>query len=704
MKKIPFRLRPTGLLQSEATECGLACVATILRLHGQAISLHALRREFGPYPRGMTLAQMSDLLSALDVGHLPVSMNPEKIPREFAPFIAHWEHNHYVVVLKLNTKRVELHDPAIGRYTISRQEFNIRFTGAAMLIKSVSQAPMRLAQTRSKSREIFTIPAGSVSSVLLVICIAAGIEAIAMTLPFQAQMLIDQLSLNDLDGHIIVLSAGLFAALSIIQFILGVGRSAGISWIGSKVNIAWSSELLKRSLLLPADFFTRRSLGETLSRFSSMESIQAALTSTACEIILSSIISLFAFGVMLTYSLQLTLIVTVFCAACLLLSIAGNAHLAPLSARAIITSAKQQTDLVETLRGMHAVKLANKESLRQSRYVELLTNAQIAKMHVQRVTSNYQLTQVLTQNLRRVLVLAFGTVLVYGKNLSLGGLVAFMAYAEYVGAHLSTLASHLQELLLLKVHSERINDITEAQPESTQISSKEALMKPSFEIRDVSFGYVRNEANVLNNVSLRVEYGQCVAITGDSGGGKSTLFNIMTGSLLPSSGHVLIDDQDIHDFGLNNFREHIAVVRQEDTIFSGSIAENISFFDPNFSMDRIIAAASAASIHKDISEMPMGYSTPVGDMGSTLSGGQRQRILIARAIYREPKLLFLDEATSSLDMKNAEIVDQAIRKTGITRIIVAHRKETIAMADRVFEVKNGQLINIPGRQATNIVV
>jgi len=529
-------------------------------------------------------------------------------------------------------------------------------------------------------------------------------EALAMALPFQAQLLIDRLPSQRLGTNVVALSAAIFIGLSLVQFLLGIGRSAGISWIGSKVNVAWSTELLRRCLKLPAEFFTRRSLGETLSRFSSMEAIQGALTATACEVILSAGIGLCAFCLMWAYSFQLTLVVTLLCLVSLCLSIAGNAHLAPLSAREIITSAKQQTDLVETLRGMHAVKLANKERLRQSRYVALLTKAQTAKMHSQRVASNYQLAQALTQNLRRVLVLSFGAFLVSKGRLSLGSLVAFMAYAEYVGAHLSTLASHLQELLLLKVHSERIDDIAGAKPESLQATDAGIHSAPSFEVKCVSFSYARNETPVLNDVSLRLGYGECVAITGESGGGKSTLFNIMTGSLPPSTGQIIIDGQDIHDFGLNNFREHIAVVRQEDTLFSGSIAENISFFDPNVSMDRIMEAASSASIHKDIIEMPMGYATPVGDMGSTLSGGQRQRILIARAIYRKPKLMFLDEATSSLDMKNSEVVDRAIRKMGITRVIVAHRKETIAMADRVVEIRNGRLVELRERQAMDMLV
>lgn len=704
MKQRRAVLRRTGVLQGEATECGLACVATVLKLHGQAVSLHSLRVEFGPSPRGMTLAQLSAVLSEVGVDHLPVSAAPERIPSECGTFIAHWDHNHYVVVLRIDAKRVVLHDPAIGRCVVSREEFNLRFTGVAVLIEGVRLMPGRSVDDHLKARDLFVVPPGALSSVLFVVCIAGGIEAIAMALPFQAQLLIDRVPLWRGGISTAVLSVVIFGVLSLVQFVLGMGRSAGIAWIGSKVNIAWSSELLKRCLALPAEFFTRRSLGETLSRFSSMEAIQAALTATACEMVLSAIIGSVAFVVMWAYSVELAMIATLLSAVSLGLSIVGHMHLTPLQARAITTSAKQQTDLVETLRGVHAVKLANKEELRHSRYATLLIGAQAARMQVQQVTSNYQLGQTLSQNLRRVLVLAVGMLLISQNQLTLGSLVAFLAYADHVGAHLSMLASHLQELLLLRGHAERVDDIAGAKPECVRPREGQMLKAPSLEVVDVGFSYSKDQAQVLSCASFRLDYGECVAITGDSGAGKSTLFNILTGSLIPSSGAVLINGMNIHDFGLRNYREHIAVVSQEDMLFSGSIAENISFFDQNASMDRVIEAASYASIHQDIRAMPMGYDTPVGDMGSTLSGGQKQRVLIARALYRRPKLLFLDEASSSLDMRNAEAVDRAIRKMGITRIIVAHRRETISMADRVVEIRNGQLVELKRDRSIDMIV
>jgi ATP-binding cassette subfamily B protein RaxB len=197
---------------------------------------------------------------------------------------------------------------------------------------------------------------------------------------------------------------------------------------------------------------------------------------------------------------------------------------------------------------------------------------------------------------------------------------------------------------------------------------------------------------VLDGVDLAVEPGQHVAITGPSGGGKSTLVKIMLGLLEPDEGEVLVDGTALARFGHKNYHDQIAAVLQDDSLFAGSLAENIALFDDSPDMDQIVASASAAAIHEDIARMPMAYETLVGDMGSSLSGGQKQRILLARALYRSPKLLVMDEGTAHLDAATEKRVNAAIGAMGITRIIIAHRAETIAAAERIFFAGGGMLV------------
>jgi ATP-binding cassette subfamily B protein RaxB len=210
-------------------------------------------------------------------------------------------------------------------------------------------------------------------------------------------------------------------------------------------------------------------------------------------------------------------------------------------------------------------------------------------------------------------------------------------------------------------------------------------MPPSPVYRDrISFRYADNEPPVLSDCSIDVAAGECLAIAGPSGSGKTTMLKVLAGLLHPNTGMVLLDDVPIHEIGSEFYRQQIGCVLQNDQLFAGSILDNISGFTPSPSLERIEQVARQAAIHEEIIRMPMGYETLVGDMGSALSGGQLQRIVLARALYREPRVLLLDEATSHLDEENERLINDAIRSLTISRVIIAHRRSTLEMADRVF--------------------
>jgi ATP-binding cassette, subfamily B, bacterial CvaB/MchF/RaxB len=230
-----------------------------------------------------------------------------------------------------------------------------------------------------------------------------------------------------------------------------------------------------------------------------------------------------------------------------------------------------------------------------------------------------------------------------------------------------------------------------------------ASVPASLELRDVHFAYSDGEPEVLRGVSLKVDAGEAVAIVGPSGSGKTTLLKVMLGIHAPTSGEVLLDGVPLKRMGLRAWRERVGVVMQDEPLFSGSIADNISFFSPQPDLAWVERCASVAAVHDEIVAMPMGYLTLIGDMGTTLSGGQKQRILLARALYKRPALLLLDEATSALDVDRERSVNQAVRQLALTRVIVAHRPETIASAGRVVALHEGRvaqdLRSVPPQQA-----
>jgi ATP-binding cassette subfamily B protein RaxB len=279
-------------------------------------------------------------------------------------------------------------------------------------------------------------------------------------------------------------------------------------------------------------------------------------------------------------------------------------------------------------------------------------------------------------------------------------LFAFIAYKDQFSARVAGLIDKLIELRMLNLQGERLADIVLTAPERDSQSMVVDHLEPSLEARDISFRYSDTEPFVLLNCNFTIHAGESVAIVGPSGGGKTTLLKILLGLLPPTDGKVMAGGVDIQKLGIDRYRKLVGTVMQDDQLFAGSIADNISFFDPSPDHGAVERYARLASVHDDIAAMPMGYNTLIGDMGAALSGGQKQRILLARALYKQPRILFLDEATSALDVYKERAVNEAVRSLNLTRIIIAHRPETIASAERVIVLDGGKVAKDLARSRT----
>jgi ATP-binding cassette subfamily B protein RaxB len=293
--------------------------------------------------------------------------------------------------------------------------------------------------------------------------------------------------------------------------------------------------------------------------------------------------------------------------------------------------------------------------------------------------------------------------MILANSFSVGLLVAFLAYKDLFLRRISGLIDTLVELRMLGLHAERLADIALTQPEPRSDPRPAKPVTPvAVELRDVSFRYSPNDPLILRKISLRIEAGEWVSLVGPSGCGKTTLLKLMAGLLEPTEGTILVDNEPMSRLGPERWRSMIGVVMQDDTLFAGSIADNISFFAANSDGDRIEDCAMLAAVHEDIVTMPMGYGTLIGDMGTVLSGGQKQRILLARALYRAPGLLLLDEATSHLDVARESAVNTALARLAPTRIVVAHRPETIRASRRVITFADGQVQSDQSQEPSQI--
>ena len=392
------------------------------------------------------------------------------------------------------------------------------------------------------------------------------------------------------------------------------------------------------------------------------------------------------------YSPQLTLIVI---AAIIIYAIIRLLMYRPLhraTEEMIQNSAKEQSNFLENIRGIQTIKLFGNEPQRQgvwqNRYAEVINS----EIRLGRLTISFTTINKLIFGLENVLVIYFAANQVIQQALSVGMLFAFIAYKNQLTQRFANLIEQIINFKMMRLHLDRISDIA-LHPIEANREGEETLEPPQGQLtlKNICFSYHDEQPPLLTNLNLVLDVGDSIVITGPSGCGKTTLMKIMLGLLTPDSGQILLDGKDITQMGLTNYRKKIAAVMQDDTLLTGSIADNISFFDVNPDTSKIEQCAKRAAIYDDIANKTMGFNTLVGDMGASLSGGEVQRLLLARALYQSPSVLFMDEATSHLDKINETKISEQIQSLPMTRIMIAHRQETIQKAEKVYRLNNGVL-------------
>jgi ATP-binding cassette subfamily B protein RaxB len=502
---------------------------------------------------------------------------------------------------------------------------------------------------------------------------------------------IDQVLVSGNRQLLTVLSVG-FLGVVLFQSVVTALRGWVLTWMSARINTQWKTNLFHHLLRLPMDYFEKRHMGDVLSRFVSIEVVQHTLTTNFVAAMLDGLTGSLVLILLAAYSLPLTGVVLLAFTTYGLLRWLSSRQLRNAQAEQIHQTAHLQTSLVESVRGIQTIKLANAQPERVTRFANNTVEVAHRDLTIQRIGISFEALNHLIFGTQRVILIWLGALSVLNQRFSAGMLVAFIAYSELLTGRGRSLVDKLIEFRLLRLQAERIADIAHTPPERDSESTYTgSLPHGALEVDNLSFRYAEAEPWILTNCSFRVEPGESVALVGSSGCGKTTLAKLILGLLQPQAGAVRIGGIDIRKYGLEPYRNLFGVVMQEDQLFSGSITDNITFFDPAPDLSRAQLAARQAAVDEEILSMPMGYETLIGDMGSALSGGQKQRLLLARALYREPKYLLLDEATSHLDILNEKRVNAAIRELKITRIVIAHRLETIVSADQVFTLENGDI-------------
>jgi ATP-binding cassette, subfamily B, bacterial CvaB/MchF/RaxB len=685
-----------AILQSEAAECGLACLAMVAEHHRLRIGLPALRRRFPLSLKGAKLAQLIRIAQDLELQSRPVRLELDDLGRLKTPCILHWDLNHFVVLAKADPRRATILDPAFGERRLSRDEISRHFTGVALELTPTQDFRPQPAPPAVTLRQLTGPVQGLWGALGQVLALSVALQFFVVLAPFYMQWVVDQVLVSADRDLLVVLGLGFGLAL-VLQVGIGLLRGWAVVYLSSRLGLQWSANVFAHLLRLPLDFFEKRHLGDVTSRMGSVQAIQRTLTTSFVEAIIDGLMAIVTLALMLVYSWKLALVTLLAVALYFAIRALAYRPMRNCTEQQLAAAARQQTHLLESLRGMQSLKVSCQEPLRRSSYANLMTDTVNQDVRLARMGLGFSSASQLVFGLERIAVIWIGAMLAMQNVFSVGMLIAYLAYKDQFATRVAGLIDKWVEFRMLRLHGERLADIVLTPPEATPVQAEAPPpAEARIDVENLSFRYGDGEPWVLRDCSLSVAPGESVAIIGASGCGKTTLLKLLLGLLTPTSGSIRVAGHELQALGPRSFRAIVGAVMQDDQLFAGSIAENISFFAPDADQGRVEAAARLAAVHDEIVALPMAYHSLIGDMGSSLSGGQRQRLILARALYRNPKLLILDEATSHLDVIRERQVSAAVRRLGLTRIIVAHRPETIASADRVLLLDAGRLV-APGR-------
>lgn len=681
------RSRLPLIFQTAAAECGLACLAMVANYHGLRVDLATMRQRFSVSLRGTTLGHLLRFAGTLGLAGRPLRVELDDLVSLRTPCILHWDMEHFVVLRKATKKYLFVHDPALGARKIKYAVASRHFTGVAMeLTPTADFSPGD--QSRSFGmKDLSKGITGLKRSLSQVFILASVLELLFLVSPLFLQLSVDKVITSYHPDLLTLLGLG-FATVVTLQALLGGFRSWATLYFGTSLKLQWYTNIFSHLMRLPVSFFEKRYFGDIMSRFDGAEMVQRTLTNNFVEALLDGIISFFVLGVMAFYSMKLALIVFASVLLYVILRNLAYGSLRGLTEEQIIRMAKQQSFLIETLRGVRTIKVFSKEEHRKSRWMNLVvdnTNAQIA---VEKLSILLKSINTLIFGLQSVAVIWYGADRVLNGAFTVGMLFAFVAYQQQFTSRVSALIDRLFEARMLSLQIQRLGDIALEKPE-TGINGifPESPHETSLEVRNLSFRYSDIEPWLLENINFRIDPGECVAITGPSGAGKSTLLKLMAGLLLPQNGDVIVGNHSLRN-GRAAISGKVGFVLQDDSLFGGTIADNISFASDVPDMLRVEECAHMACLHDEIQAMPMRYNTLIGDMGSALSGGQQQRLLLARALYMRPSILILDEATSHLDIATEQSIAAMLASLKITRVFAAHRPQTVAIARRVIALEH----------------
>ena len=689
-----FAGRPTlpVILQSERAECGLACLAMIASYHSRRTDLNSMRRHFPISSRGATLGDLQAIARQLSLQTRALRLEVDDLTNLQTPAILHWNMNHFVVLKSVSRSALWIHDPATGLRRYTRQESGRHFTGVALECLPLATFTRREEVRRSRLSDLFVRGAGFSSAVVQLLVLSVLLQVASIGSAFYLQLVMDE-GIAKADREFLQVLAIGFGMLDF--------ASVGVRWVRGMLQINFSNQLgfqmagnvFHHLLRLPADFFARRHTGDLVSRFGALREIRQVFAEELLTAVLDGIFALAALLAMFYFHAVLASVVLLFVILEAALRLGVTPLLRRLSEQRIVAEAQTSTGLMESMRAIEIIKFYCCELARIASWRNHHAEQVNAQVQVSRVLVRVETAYGLLNGIEHVLVIYLAALAVMEGSITVGFLTAFIALKGHFSTSIRAFIDKLVQMRLLRLQLERVSDITCAEPEFADflLPQVRSLTKGCLQVRDLAYSYPGAPAPVFAQLSLDILPGEILAITGASGSGKSTLVRILAGLLRPDEGQVLADGQSLTGANARRFRDVCSGVLQGEQLLSGTLLENITLFAETVDYPRMQRACRMARIDAFIASLPMGFNSLVGDMGAIMSAGQGQRVLLARAFYKQPRILFLDEATANLDPVVEGEILQEIKALGVTTVMVTHRAAPLNVATRVVHLEGGRL-------------
>lgn len=693
-----MKKRKIGIKQHDITDCGAACLASVAAHYGLEMPISKIRQYASTDKKGTNILGMIEAAEKLGFSAKGVKGEFESLFKIPTPTIAHVVVkevlHHFVVIYNTTDKYIEVMDPMDGKlHKIPHEEFKEQWTGVLVLITPSGNFEKGNKKVSIASRLWFLLKPHW--TVLLQALIGAAVFTIVgLSTAIFVQLIVDYVLIDGNRNLLNLLGIGMIVLL-LFQIFIGVAKTVFVLKTGQLIDARLILGYYKHLLKLPQRFFDTMRVGEIISRISDAVKIRAFINDVAINIIVNIFIVLFSFGLMFTYFWKLGLIMLAIIPVFALVYFITNQINKKTQRKLMEDAADLESQLVESLNSVSTIKQFGLEDFAnmktETRFVQLLKT--VYRSGLNSVFSGN--ASQFTSRIFTIILLWVGAGFVLQGDITPGELLSFYAIIGYFTGPVSELVGMNKTIQDAMIAADRLFEIMDLDKEQ---QGQNVALKPEM-IGDIHFNDVHfrygSRVDVFEGLDLVIPKGNVTAFVGESGSGKTTLVNILQRMYPIESGRVTIGDINLAHIDTKSLRDTISVVPQKIDLFSGNVIDNIAVgaFDPD--MEKILHICKTLGILSFIEELPNGFETHLGENGAALSGGQKQRIAIARALYKDPEILILDEATSSLDSASEQYVQDAVsylREEGKTVIIIAHRLSTVFMADKISVLENGHLV------------